>query len=110
MGKEVFGLESAGDIGAWGRARAFISGSAEATASFRRGISLTADVPGQLGAIAELKGTVVGSVSVGAEGAAGVALQAQVPLDLFGQFGLVARVQASAPAAGGGWGEGGGWR
>src|SRR6202165_236495 len=98
MGKEVFGLESAGDIGSWGHARAFISGSAEATASFRRGISLTADVPGQLGAIAELKGTVVGSVSVGAEGAAGVALQAQVPLDLFGQFGLVARVQASARA------------
>src|SRR6266851_7401699 len=95
----LFSLHEHG-VNSWGRASAFVAGSYDLSASFRRGIQLGAGVK-VTGEINDKIGGEDASVSASIDGSfsVGVSLDAAFPLDLFGQCGLIARLRAEAEAA-----------
>jgi hypothetical protein len=96
MSYNLFSLQEQGDAG-WAHGRAFATGAASASASFRRGMDLSASIDLEGGLGGDL-GKSLGA-SLGGRASAGLSLQAAFPLDLFKEAGLVARLQAQAAAA-----------
>jgi hypothetical protein len=99
---ELFSLSASTPEGAFAHGKALASGSAEAQASLRRGVDLSASVQveghvsGEAGS--QLAAGLTGDVQAGG----GLRLQAAIPIDLFdpqARAGLVARLQAQAAAS-----------
>src|SRR6266567_4439434 len=99
---ELFSLSASTPDGAFAHGKALASGSAEARASWRRGVDLSASVQveghvsGEAGS--QLAAGLTGDVQAGG----GLTLQAAIPIDLFdpqARAGLVARLQAQAAAS-----------
>jgi hypothetical protein len=99
---ELFSLSASTPEGAFAHGKALASGSAEARASLRRGVDLSASVQveghvsGEAGS--QLAAGLTGDVQAGG----GLTLQAAIPIDLFdpqARAGLVARLQAQAAAS-----------
>lgn len=94
----LFQLQEQADAG-WAHGRLYATGNANASASFRRGIDLSAglNVQGEIGG--EFGKGVAASLAAGARLTAGLSLTAAYPLDVFSEAGLVARLRAQAAAA-----------
>lgn len=100
--QELFRLAAATPEGAFLRGRALAYASAEAHASFRRGIDLSASTRFDAQVSGEFGSGAAAVLSAGAEGSAWLALQAAIPLDLFdsaGGAGLLVRFRAQAAIA-----------
>ena len=96
---ELFSLGAATPEGAEVHGAATVQARAEAGASFRRGIQLSAGIDFQANVGGDLGDQLSASLDAGVGARAGVALQAGFPLDLFSEAGLVARFRAQAEAA-----------
>jgi Lamin Tail Domain len=97
---ELFSLGAATPAGGELHGSVALQGQAEAGASIRRGINLSAGIDIQASVGGDLGDQLSASLDAGVGARAGVALQAGFPLDLFSEAGLVARLRAQAEVAG----------
>jgi hypothetical protein len=96
---EIFSITSASPQQALAHGSAVAYATAEAVATFRRGIHLSAGFDLEAHADASIKSIISGAFTGGVSLKSGLSLDAAFPLDLFTQAGLVARFQVAAEAA-----------
>jgi hypothetical protein len=96
---ELFSLSSSTPAESFVHGRVVARGGAHATATFRRGIDLSAGVNFEARIGGEVGDQVGATFDAGVTARAGLAFQAAFPLDLFQEAGLVAQFQIQAELA-----------
>ncbi|MGI0027022.1 MAG: hypothetical protein ACREAD_04195 [Nitrosopumilaceae archaeon] len=95
----LFSSNKGTNFGKWGHGEAFVVAGADAVASLRRGINLSAQADIEGGLDADVHNGFAGTFKTGASAKAEISLTAAFPLDLFEGAGLIVRLAARAQAS-----------